>query len=597
MNNHENQNFTIPPPANSAKSSHTGVGVAVTSLTLGVISLFFSLFVFGVIFGLLGLIFGIVHLARKMPLYKSMAVWGLILSILGITAGVFFGAYYVIRVHQTLTAMKELEAQKGITGVQPEGYIGSAAPDINLVDLEGNEIAVSNLKGKRVILNFWATWCPPCTKETPHFITLADEIKSENLVIIGISSENKVVLKKYIEKNGINYPIASAEKLPLPYAAISSIPTTFFIDRKGIIQNVLVGYHDYETLKENATAEDYQGQEKTAPAEPQKELKEPKIKRVFKAQWNLNIPGAAAICAGNWNSNSNQNILAIDSNKMLHVIDIEGRIAKNIAMPAAFKRIEIGKNKQKGCMLLGYSNWSDKVTVVDCNGVILWEFKAKDGVNGAHWGDLNGDNNDEMIVGMNGSGGLCALSCDGKQMWKVSDIGNVWNQAVVAASNPQNRLVFATEAGGSIKIYDSSGKLIRSLRPMGKYFAQMTAAVLDCNDKIQVTAIGADGDIIALDPQGRVIWQTTTLKKRSWRTTNFACGDIDGDGCKEWAFIGSNGDLIIANCHGTKVASLPAQNEIENFLIYSSPAGAGLVTMAKGNITSYSLIKADNDKL
>jgi peroxiredoxin len=457
--------------------------------------------------------------------------------------------------------------------------------------MEGNEIILSQLKGKRVVLDFWATWCPPCKKEIPHFIMLANEVKSDNLVIIGISSEDKSVLKNFIEKTGINYPIASADDLPLPFAQISSVPTTFFIDRNGIIQNVLVGYHDYDTLKANATAENYQGELKTAPIRPQTGLKDSEIKYTLKLQWTLNIPGAVTICAGNWGNDGKEKILVEDNDGKLHIIGVEGQIQSSIIIPEKFRQVEIGKHKQNGYRLLGYSNWGKNVTVVDTNGMKLWEYPSKDGVNGAHWGDLDGDNNDEMIIGMNGFGGLHAVSCDGKQMWKVSAIGNIWNQSIVAGRDPKNTLVFATEAGGTIRVYDSNGQTVRTLQPLGKYYAQMMASLIDANDDIQVVAIGADGTVVAFDPAGQIAWTTSSLKQSSWRTSNFACGDMDGDGRKDWAFLEANGDLVIATSDGAKLAFLPAQKGIDGFLICSGLNGGALVTMSKGNISSYSLSK------
>ena len=133
-------------------------------------------------------------------------------------------------------------------------YIGTAAPDITLTDLDGNKIILSELKGKRIVLDFWATWCPPCKKEIPHFIELRKTTNSKELVIIGISNESAEKIKTFAEKHNINYPLVSTQddKLPEPYNKITSIPTTFFIDRQGVIGNVLVGYHSFEELKDNA---------------------------------------------------------------------------------------------------------------------------------------------------------------------------------------------------------------------------------------------------------------------------------------------------------------------------------------------------------
>jgi peroxiredoxin len=104
-------------------------------------------------------------------------------------------------------------------------------------------------------------------KEIPHFIKLNSESPADELVIVGISSEEEATLKPFVKNKGINYPIASADDLPAPYSDVSSIPTTFFIDRKGIIQEVLIGYHDFGSLKEHALADDFEGEPKAAPTD------------------------------------------------------------------------------------------------------------------------------------------------------------------------------------------------------------------------------------------------------------------------------------------------------------------------------------------
>ena len=80
--------------------------------------------------------------------------------------------------------------------------------------------------------------------------------RRDELVIIGVSSEDENTLKDFVAKQGINYAIVSEDNLPAPFDAIQAIPTTFFIDRNGLIQDVVVGYHDYEHLKKLAMADD-----------------------------------------------------------------------------------------------------------------------------------------------------------------------------------------------------------------------------------------------------------------------------------------------------------------------------------------------------
>ena len=591
-NNQESSLPEIPNPDLSSQGmgsraelppgSRAGIGLAVASFVLGLVSLVLSLFVIGAVFGVAGLVLGIVHLSKRMPFFKTMAVWGIALSVIGSLAGIGLGVFYGIYIYRVTSEMKEWQAESY------EEYIGAPTPDIKLTDIEGNDIVLSQLKGKRVVLDFWATWCPPCKKEIPHFIRLVNEKESDNLAIIGISSEDTNVLKDFVKENGINYPIVSADNLPFPYDQISSVPTTFFIDRNGIIQSVLVGYQDYKTLKENVLAENYQGEQKTALKPPQTNLMDSEIKYTPKLQWTLDIPESVSICTGNWSNDGKEKILVADRNKNLHIIGVEGQIQSSITIPEVFRQIEIGKYKQNSYRLLGYSNWGKKVTVVDTNGMKLWEYPSLSGVNGAHWGDLDGDNNDEMIIGMNGSGGLHAISCDGKKRWKVSSIGNVWNQAVVAGRDPEHTLVFATEAGGTIQVYDGNGQRVRILRPFGKYHSKMAASLIDNNGNIQVTAIGSDGTVVAFDPMGQIAWTTSGLKQSSWRASNFACGDIDRDGRKDWGFLEANGDLVIVTPDGIKLASLPGQKSIEGFSICSGLSGGALVTMNKGKISLYS---------
>ena len=125
--------------------------------------------------------------------------------------------------------------------------IGKPAPSFKLLDLNGKEVSSSSYKGKVVILDFWATWCPPCVKEIPHFIELYDKYKDQGLEIIGISVDQQGtgIVKAFKQRYKINYPILMADRqVATAYGNIRSIPTTFVIDKSGNIQRVYVGYRD-----------------------------------------------------------------------------------------------------------------------------------------------------------------------------------------------------------------------------------------------------------------------------------------------------------------------------------------------------------------
>jgi cytochrome c biogenesis protein CcmG/thiol:disulfide interchange protein DsbE len=121
------------------------------------------------------------------------------------------------------------------------------APMFTLQDLNGQDVSLSDFEGKVVILDFWATWCPPCKAEIPHFIELYKQYKDKGLVVIGIAldQEGIDIIKPFVQKYGIEYPVLLPDgQVAKAYGGINSIPTTFVIDSAGNVRQKYVGYRD-----------------------------------------------------------------------------------------------------------------------------------------------------------------------------------------------------------------------------------------------------------------------------------------------------------------------------------------------------------------
>lgn len=127
------------------------------------------------------------------------------------------------------------------------------APDLQLKSLEGKTIKLSDYKGKVVVLNFWATWCPPCREEIPDLVALQKQYAARGLVVLGVSMDEggPAGVASFAKKFEINYPVVMGdEKTSEAYGGIQVLPTTFIIDRKSNVVDGLQGGTDRAGFEE-----------------------------------------------------------------------------------------------------------------------------------------------------------------------------------------------------------------------------------------------------------------------------------------------------------------------------------------------------------
>ena len=121
--------------------------------------------------------------------------------------------------------------------------VGATRPAFSLRNLNGQPQAVAQWDGQVVLLNFWATWCPPCRREIPAFIDLQERFGAQGLQIVGVAIDQPQLVEEYRDTMGINYPVLVGETDALEVSkdygnAYGQLPYTVLIDRQGTIRNV-----------------------------------------------------------------------------------------------------------------------------------------------------------------------------------------------------------------------------------------------------------------------------------------------------------------------------------------------------------------------
>jgi thiol-disulfide isomerase/thioredoxin len=129
-----------------------------------------------------------------------------------------------------------LARKYGAGGPQPGALEGKLAPEFELKSLEGQNVKLSDFRGKAVLLNFWATWCGPCKIEMPWFVELQKDYGPQGFQIVGVAMDDASAedIGKFVKELGVNYPILlGKESVGESYGGVGVLPTTFFIDRSG----------------------------------------------------------------------------------------------------------------------------------------------------------------------------------------------------------------------------------------------------------------------------------------------------------------------------------------------------------------------------
>lgn len=145
---------------------------------------------------------------------------------------------------------KENNAVKPAADSNARAVEGSAAPDFTVRDLAGQEVKLASLKGKVVLVNFWATWCPPCKEEFPSMMKLNQSMtgKQFQMMAISIDEDGKEAVESYFKKSGMALPVFLDNDGAVSRSyGTTGVPETFIVDKAGIIQKKIIGGMDWSS--------------------------------------------------------------------------------------------------------------------------------------------------------------------------------------------------------------------------------------------------------------------------------------------------------------------------------------------------------------
>ncbi|MBS1787799.1 MAG: redoxin domain-containing protein [Acidobacteria bacterium] len=134
---------------------------------------------------------------------------------------------------------------------ETESLVGSDAVSFSLADLNGKQFSMGKLRGKIVVIDFWASWCGPCRETMPHVEKLHKDFKDKGVIVIGINDEEIADAKRFVQKYGYTFPtLMDAEGSVSKQYGIQAIPQTFVIDRDGKIAAHFLGTGQEENLRQ-----------------------------------------------------------------------------------------------------------------------------------------------------------------------------------------------------------------------------------------------------------------------------------------------------------------------------------------------------------
>jgi thiol-disulfide isomerase/thioredoxin len=137
-----------------------------------------------------------------------------------------------------------LDASRNHTGQPASAEKGRAAPDFRLTTLDGRSVRLSDLQGKTVLVNFWATWCGPCRDEIPNIVQAYQQYKDKGFEVVAVDEqESPTIVRKFVDAYGMSFPVAmdASGQVGQTFRAGTAFPTSVWLNPDGVVSDVHYG--------------------------------------------------------------------------------------------------------------------------------------------------------------------------------------------------------------------------------------------------------------------------------------------------------------------------------------------------------------------
>lgn len=396
----------------------------------------------------------------------------------------------------------------------PHSLVGQKAPDFQLPRLDGEQFQLKQHEDEVIMLDFWATWCPPCVEGLPLVAAVADELEGKGVRFYAVNvGEDEETVREFLSEQELSVPVLLDQDGAVSelYEA-SAIPQTVLIGKGGRVQVVHVGLgsnieatlrQQLEALLEGKDLANEQ-LEKAAEERSNFEEVEPRnLEQVWAA--HESVGGVAT-------DDANQTVYAVDTQGRCLNLNREGVLQSAVQLndrPSVLRTANlIGDDAAE---LLTFTSWGRAVKAHNAEGDSLWTYALSQGVNDVWPHDLDGDGLAEVIIGYNGSTGLHVLDNRGKLLWKNTGIGNVWHVTAGDVRGSSQPEVVTTSAQGIVHIFSADGEKIADVST-SCYADTVRIASGNPLAEPQIIVGGSDsaGEVLlGMSPEGHEHWKVT----------------------------------------------------------------------------------------